>query len=42
MTLRWYAGSWYTSQADCYITPVKAYPSERISEQPSFTDQSQP
>jgi hypothetical protein len=33
---RWFAGSWYTSQADQYIAKVKEYMNEHIWESPSF------
>jgi hypothetical protein len=33
---RWYAGSWYTAQADHYIAEVRQYMNERIWESPAF------
>jgi hypothetical protein len=38
---RWFAGSWYTPQADRYIAMVKEYMSERIWESPAFGHQTQ-
>jgi hypothetical protein len=35
---RWFAGSWYTPQADHYIAMVKEYMNERIWESPAFDD----
>jgi hypothetical protein len=39
---RWYAGSWYTAEADHYIAQVREYLSERIWTKPSFRDETQP
>lgn len=39
---RWYAGSWYTPQADQYIAMVKQYMNEQIWETSAFRDQPQP
>jgi autotransporter family porin len=39
---RWYAGSWYTPEADRYIARVKVYLREQVWAQPSFRDLPQP
>jgi hypothetical protein len=38
---RWFAGSWYTPQAEQYIALVKKYMNERIWESPAFDHSSQ-
>lgn len=39
---RWYAGSWYTPEADYYIAEVMQDLRDQIWEQPSFRNQQQP
>lgn len=34
---RWFAGRWYTSDAQAYIGKVQSYLNQRVWEQPSFT-----